>query len=284
MIGPISFQIRPDSEPYGVRLDVFEGPLDLLLYLIRKNEIDIYDIPVAEITRQYTEYVEVIQELNLEQAGDFLLMAATLMKIKSQMLLPRQEGEEEEGDPREELVRRLLEYQQYKEAAGWLGEQEAAHRDVFYRGAFQDPLWDDRGAESDGLRQVTLFDLLAAFKRALENAPKVTYHRIEEGEVTVEERIAFVLETLEGRKQALFLDLVAGTPRPVLVATFLAILELLKQGRILIRQMQPYGEIWLYWREDQPEQQGAGDRGSGDGSPQPLTSDLRPPTPRSDEA
>ncbi len=273
MIGPISFQIRPDSEPYGVRLDVFEGPLDLLLYLIRKNEIDIYDIPVAEITRQYMEYVEAIHELNLEQAGDFLLMAATLMKIKSQMLLPRQEGEEEEGDPREELVRRLLEYQQYKEAAGWLGEQEAAHRDVFYRGTFQDPLWGDRGAESDGLRQVTLFDLLATFQRALESAPKVTYHRVEEVEVTVEERIAFVVETLEGRKQALFLDLVAGTPRPVVVATFLAILELLKQGRILIRQMQPYGEIWVYWREDQPEQQGA---------PQPLTPD--PATLRSDEA
>jgi segregation and condensation protein A len=276
MVGPISFQIHPDSEPYGVRLEVFEGPLDLLLYLIRKNEIDIYDIPVAEITRQYMEYVEVIQELNLEQAGDFLLMAATLMKIKSQMLLPRQEGEEEEGDPREELVRRLLEYQQYKEAAGWLGEQEAACRDIFYRGAFQDPLWGVQ-RESDGLRQVALFDLMAAFKQALESALRVTYHRIEEVEVSVEERIAFVAETLEKRGQVLFFDLVSGTPRLVIVATFLAILELLKQGRILIRQTQPYEEIWLYWREDQPGPQGTGDQASGDGSPQP-------PAPRSDEA
>ena len=255
MIGPISFQVQPDSEPYGVRLDVFEGPLDLLLYLIRKNEIDIYDIPVAEITRQYMEYVEAIQELNLEQAGDFLLMAVTLMKIKSQMLLPRQEGEEEE-DPREELVRRLLEYQQYKEAAGWLGEQEAAYRDLFYRGAFRDPLWGERGREeADGLRHVALFDLLAAFKQAVEGAPRVTYHRVEQVEVSVEERIAFVSETLERRGQVLFLDLVAGAPRIVVVATFLAILELLKQGRILLRQNQPYEEIWLYWREEQPQEQ-----------------------------
>ena len=124
---------------------------------------------------------------------------------------------------------------------------------------------------------MVLFDLLAAFQHALESTPRVTYHRVEEVEVSVEERIAFVAETLEQRKQVLFFDLVSGTPRLVIVATFLAILELLKQGRILIRQMQPYEEIWLYWREDQPEQQGAGDRGSGDGSPQPLT-------PRSDEA
>ena len=259
MIGPISFQLQPANEPYGVRLDVFEGPLDLLLYLIRKNEIDIYDIPIAEVTRQYMEYAEVIHELNLEQAGDFLLMAATLMKIKSQMLLPRQEGQEEEEDPREELVRRLLEYQQYKEAAGWLGEQEAAYRDLFYRGAFQDPLWGRKGGEaSDGLRQVTLFDLLAAFKQALEVAPKVTYHRIENIEVSVEERIAFVSETLERRGQALFFDLVAGMPRLVIVATFLAVLELLKQGRILIRQSQPYEEIWLYWREEQSRENGDG--------------------------
>lgn len=257
MIGPISFQVQPENEPYGVRLDVFEGPLDLLLYLIRKNEIDIYDIPIAEVARQYMEYAEAIQELNLEQAGDFLLMAATLMKIKSQMLLPRQEGEEEEEDPREELVRRLLEYQQYKEAAGWLGEQEATHRDIHYRGGFQDPLWDSREQpESDGLRQVTLFDLLAAFKQALNSAPKVAYHRVERIEVTVEERITFVSETLDRRGQALFLDLVFGMPRIVIVATFLAILELLKQGRILIRQTRPYEDIWLYKREDQPGDQG----------------------------
>ena len=163
MIGPVSFQIKPESEPYGVRLDVFEGPLDLLLYLIRKDEIDIYDIPVAEITRQFMEYVEVIRELNLEQAGEFLLMAATLMKIKSQMLLPRQEEEEEEAgeDPREELVRRLLEYQQFKEAAGWLGEQYASQQDIFYRYGFSDPALDDRcRMEGEGLRHITLYDLL----------------------------------------------------------------------------------------------------------------------------
>lgn len=254
MIGPISFQLQAEGEPYGVRLEVFEGPLDLLLYLIRKSEIDIYDIPIAEVTRQYMEYAEVIQELNLEQAGDFLLMAATLMKIKSQMLLPRQEREEEAEDPREELVRRLLEYQQYKEAAGWLGEQEAAFRDVCYRGSFRDPMWGEKGEEvSDSLRQVTLFDLLAAFKQALAETPKITYHRIENLEVSVEERIAYVSETLESRRQALFFDLVTGMPRLVIVATFLAVLELLKQGRIMIRQIQPYEEIWLYWREDVPQ-------------------------------
>ena len=255
MIGPISFQINPDTEPYGVRLSVFEGPLDLLLYLIRKNEVDIYDIPISEVTKQYIEYVEVIRDLNLEQAGDFLLMAATLMKIKSQMLLPRQEGEEEGEDPREELVRRLLEYRQCKEGAAWLHRQEESHRDVYYRGKFEDPICSERGTrDSNGLYTVTLFDLLSAFKNALDHVPAEQYHRVEEIEVSVEERIAFVAEVLERRKQVLFRDLVAGIPRTVMVVTFLALLELLKRQRISARQQDPYSEIWIYWKEEQPDE------------------------------
>ena len=132
----LSFQLDSDQQTYGVKLDVFEGPLDLLLFLIRKDEVDIYDIPIASITKQFLEYVELIQGLNLEQAGDFVLMAATLMKIKSRMLLPVDPEDEEEGeDPREELVRRLLEYQKFKEVANWLEGEQESHRDDFFRGS-----------------------------------------------------------------------------------------------------------------------------------------------------
>ncbi|MEC8992892.1 MAG: segregation/condensation protein A, partial [Candidatus Latescibacterota bacterium] len=154
-------------DDYGVNLDVFEGPLDLLLYLIRKSEVDIYDIPVARITAQYLAFLREVHLLDLESAADFILMAATLMKIKSQMLLPRDiEGEEldeELGDPREELVRKLLEYQQFKEIADWLSDQGIEQRDVYQRpGGLPD---DTEDAE---LQPVSLFDLLKVYKHVID--------------------------------------------------------------------------------------------------------------------
>lgn len=250
---PEDADLRDAEAGYGVRLEMFEGPLDLLLFLIRKNEIDIYDIPIAEITRQFLDYVEIIRELNLEQAGDFLLMAATLMKVKSRMLLPSDEEEDEEfEDPREELVRRLLEYQQFKEVASWLEDEQEANRDVFYRGAAVD--WSsvdeapadvpDAGPE----RTVGLFDLLAAFKHALASAPKVDFHEVAPLDVTAEERAEYIHSILVEKGRASFQELVHGLPRIVLVVTFVALLELVKSGRALARQADPQGEIWIYAR------------------------------------
>ncbi len=246
---PLAFQIDAGSETYGVKLEIFEGPLDLLLFLIRKSEIDIYDIPIAAITRQFLEYVEVIEGLNLEQAGDFVLMAATLMKIKSRMLLPVDpEDEEEAGDPREELVRRLLEYQQFKEVASWLEDQQETCRDLFYRGAALDMEGLEDASEDplEAYRSVDLFALLTAFKQVLAAAPKVDYHEVERVEVTAEERAEVILNVLSQQERTSFVELVSGLPRVVLIVTFIALLELIRTGQILARQADPDGDIWIY--------------------------------------
>ncbi|MBI4531550.1 MAG: segregation/condensation protein A, partial [Candidatus Latescibacteria bacterium] len=218
-------------------------------YLIKKDEIDIYDIPIARITKEYLEYVELIELLNLEQAGDFLVMAATLMKIKSQMLLPRSGGEEDEEDedPREELVRRLLEYQRYAEIALWLETREEEQRDVYYRGGGTEEVGKD-GIED--LIPLNLFDLLTAFKRAMEQVPVASVYRIAEGEeVSVEDRIAFILGVLARRERVPFQDMIAGTDRSVMIVTFLALLEVARRGMILLGQSSTYGAIWVYKRD-----------------------------------
>ncbi|MDE2700755.1 MAG: segregation/condensation protein A [Gemmatimonadota bacterium] len=245
----LTAQFDPDAAPYGVKLDLFEGPLDLLLFLIQKNEIDIYDIPIADITRQFLEYVEIIQRLNLEVAGDFVVMAATLMRIKSRMLLPSDpEAEEEEGDPREELVRRLLEYQQFREVAAWMDDQQTEYRDVFYRGASMD-LEDISKQEGGEFRPVSLFELLRAFKQAMDAAPKADFHEVTRVDVTTEERAEYVLDVLERRHQVPFSDLIASTYRTVVVVTFIALLELMKEGKVRVQQADIDGELWVYRRD-----------------------------------
>lgn len=266
------FQVdRKTDEDYGVDLDIFQGPLDLLLYLIRKEEVDVYDIPIADITRQYLAYVDVIQTLNLEQAGDFVVMAATLMKIKSRMLLPvESEDDEEIEDPRDELVRRLLEYQQFKEVAGWLEDRREQSRDVFYRGAAFDAesLVDDASDGYESLRPVELYDLLSAFKLALDAAPKVDYHEIGREEVTAEERTAYILDVLSRRRQVPFFDLVTDVPRMVIVVTFIAILELTKQGRATVRQSESDAGFWVYYSEPTAEQMAEAAPAEDDDGPQ----------------
>ena len=245
----LTVQVDPDASPYGVKLALFEGPLDLLLFLIRKDEIDIYDIPIAEITRQFLDYVEIIQALDLELAGDFLLMAATLMRIKSRMLLPADpDSEDELEDPREELVRRLLEYQQFKDVAGWLETRQDGVRDVFYRGEALDM---DMGQREDtsGFRPVSLFELLSAFKRALDAAPKIAFHEVARVEISIEDRMAYVLEVLSQHRQMPFDALIADAHRQVVVVTFIAILELIKTGHISVQQVDIDGDIWVYMRE-----------------------------------
>jgi segregation and condensation protein A len=226
--------------PYAVKLPLFEGPLDLLLHLIRMNEVEITDIPIARVAEQYLEYIELMRELDLDVAGEYLVMAATLAWIKSRMLLPP-DGVEEEGeeiDPRAELVARLLEYQRFKEAAGELGERRLLGRDVF--GA-KSPGPQPPG-DADREIEVGLFELLSAFRKALDTAVHSgAAHEVEVETVTVHERMVVVMDGLELRESLEFEEILKtreGTwvSRPVAVATFLAILELTRLAALRLYQ------------------------------------------------
>jgi segregation and condensation protein A len=229
---------------YQVRLVQFEGPLDLLLHLIRRDKINIYDIPISHITREYLAYIEIMQELELEVAGDFFVMAATLMRIKSQMLLPRHEGlEEEETDPRDELVRNLLEYRTFKEAAQHLAEKEEDRRKVFPRIVAPPPADEP---EDEGL-DVSLFDLLEALQSVFKNINQQAIYRVVPDSVTVEQKIETIRTTLSRRSEVLFTELFSGEFAKIeIIVTFLAILEMIKLGELIARQMSHGADIWLY--------------------------------------
>ena len=228
------------TSPYAVKLSVFEGPLDLLLHLIRQNEVEITDIPIAKISEQYLAYLGVMKELNLDVVGDYLVMAATLAWIKSRMLLPLDAtGEEgEEIDPRAELIERLLEYQHFKEAAEKLGDRHLLGRDVFEASA---PGLESV-PESEREIEVGLFELVRAFKTVLAGAaPKPKIHTIEIEHITVHERMTAVMEVFEEVESLDFKQILArrdgGSPsRAVIVATFLAILELTRLAVLRIFQ------------------------------------------------
>ena len=241
-----------DSALYEVKLDVFEGPMDLLLYLIRKDELDIYDIPIARITNNYLGLLGQIHLLDIEKSSDFILMAATLMRIKSQMMLPREEGVgvvNEEGDPREELMRRLLEYQQFKEVADWLGMQKDARRDVFLR---RKGLGDhDLESSEPTLKPVSLFDLIKVYKHVLDTVPQALVHQIVKEQVSVAECIDFIVAAIDRRSRVCFTELVNGRDREAMVATFIGLLELLKSQRIRVRQSRPFDDIWIEKQEPQ---------------------------------
>ncbi|HJU06165.1 MAG TPA: segregation/condensation protein A [Nitrospiraceae bacterium] len=233
--------------PYQVRLDTFEGPLDLLLHLIKKNEINIYDIPIALITQQYLEYLNVMTSLNLAVAGDFLVMAATLVQIKSRMLLPADETEldEEDGpDPREELVRRLLEYKQYKDAAGRLDDRERLWREVFYR---------DHAVPATILpptetliEDVTLFDLVDSLQAILARTPHPRLIEIAAEQVTVNDRMNRILDMLDGKESLTFVSLFENHGHRLLViVTFLAVLELTRLKLVRVFQGAAFGPILL---------------------------------------
>ena len=230
--------------PYQVRIENFEGPLDLLLHLIKKNEINIYDIPVNMIAQQYLEYVEAMKELNLSVAGEFLVMAATLLQIKSKMLLlvdEAAEDEEDGPDPREELVRRLLEYKAYKEAARQLDGQEKMWREIFSR----EP-GPPVEIESDEtlLENVTLFDLVDALKGIMERSPGKKLIEIVPDNLTVRERMNLILETLEGKDSVAFAALFEQScHRLVIIVTFLALLELIRLRVARVFQGETFGPI-----------------------------------------
>jgi segregation and condensation protein A len=230
---------------YRVKLDVFEGPFDLLLFLIRKNEVDIFNIPIAKITEQFVTYIEVMKILDLDVAGDFIEMAAILMHIKSRMLLPHPEGiDDDYEDPRSELVSRLLEYKRFKEVSHELDTMEDTRRKLFPRRYFKFIPTTEEPTTEEYLDDVSLFDLMVAFRKALDNMPKITYHEVRKIEVTIEEQSEFILNQLKDKKVLLFQDLVKEIKEKIiLIVTFIAILELCKAGKITIRQSQLFDDI-----------------------------------------
>lgn len=255
---------------YNVKLEVYEGPLDLLLHLIKKEELDIYDIPIARITEQYLSYVRTMQSLDLDVAGEFLVMAATLLQIKARMLVPQPEkppeeeplpgdGEEEGLDPREELVQRLLEYNRFKGAADLLGRMEELQFQRFTREAARVPARDD-----NPLGNVSLFELLAVFREVLKSAPAEP-REIPREMVTVKQKIREILWRLsrsrEGvRFRSLFTD---GAGYVEIVVTFLALLELIRLRRVVIFQERALGEITVAARPPEapaPEIAGGGEK------------------------
>jgi segregation and condensation protein A len=233
---------------YEVKLPVFEGPLDLLLFLIRKNEIDIYDIPIAKITREYVDYIDMIRSFDLELAGEFLVMAGTLMRIKAAMLLPAppSDGDEDDAeDPRKKLVQSLLEYQQFKEVAGELGDVEEEARKRFARLIFEK--LDDSEEEVELAEgQVSIFDLISALKHVLETMSSPPVHAVKLDTVDIDERMLFIRTALAVSPRLSFLDLIRQAPDKLsIVVTFLALLELAKQRHVLLLQGQPFEDIWV---------------------------------------
>ncbi len=236
---------------YQVRLEHFEGPLDLLLYLIREHEVDIYDIPISLVTQQYLQYLELLKLLDLEVGSEYLLMAATLLRIKSKMLLPRRSDEEEDEtvDPREELVQRLLEYRQFKEAAGVLNEHQDRSADVFYHPPAENVDEDLNGVETLDTRLVgnlNLWDLLQAFRFTLDRARDDFDRTVERETLSIEDRMDDILDDLKKQKNLFFSSLFQeDLSRSFLIVTFLALLELIRQNRVVFEQTDTLGEIWL---------------------------------------
>jgi segregation and condensation protein A len=243
------FESSPDA--YKVKLETFEGPLDLLLYLIRKSEVNIYDIPIALITEQYLGYLELMQELNLDVAGEFLVMASTLIHMKSRTLLPRPDPTQDdlaEEDPREALVRRLLEHQKYKAAAELLHERETLRSAQFMRpdASVAEAAGDDYEPELE----VDLFSLLAAFKGVLERANRRPRMVLPPEQITIEDRMQQLLLRLSEHEACGFEELFedGDGSRGFMIVTFLAVLEMIRLKLIRVFQSGSFGAIRVYKR------------------------------------
>jgi segregation and condensation protein A len=228
--------------PYKVKLEAFEGPLDLLLHLIKKEELDIYDIPIARVTRQYLEYIELMRMLDLDVAGEFIVLASDLMRIKARMLLPKPEELEEEGDPRADLVRRLLEYRKFKEVAADLKGREGERLDIYTRG------WTPEVTEEPivEMQETSIFKLLDVMRTVMFRFGQEDVHKIIREEIKVEEKIAELESALASVDGVAFRTYVesCGSKMEVLVV-FIALLELIRLGKVMIYQKTAFGEIWM---------------------------------------
>lgn len=228
---------------YRIQLDEFEGPLDLLLFFIRRDEIDIYDIPIADITDEYLGYIELLEEIDLDSAAEFIYVAALLISIKARMLLPRTESDDDEeaDDPRRELVERLLEYVRYKEAAQQLTVYQERRENFFERGAANAVDVELPETDAEPAYQLSVFQLISALQRVLKNVELPQTHPVKPEKYTIEEQANFVLDELERQHRISFVDLVATKTRSFIIATFLALLELAKSQQVLLKgSANPY--------------------------------------------
>lgn len=245
---------------YKLKLDVFEGPLDLLLYLIKKSDLDVHDIPIVDVTEQYMKYIEMMQVLDLDVVGDFLVMAATLMHIKSKMLLPPDpsESEEEEGDPRTELARRLEEYKKFKEIAGTLQDKEQERKDLFPRTFDAEEMQQIKDGAREIYYEANLFDLINALSEALKKVPEEVLHEIVKEEFTVEQKIHDILHLLLEKDDVIISQLFAESRSKFeVIVTFLAVLELIRLKEVKIVQKENFGDIEILRNMDNiipPEQ------------------------------
>jgi len=245
---PLGLESSLPKDVPRIHVAEFDGPLDLLLYLIKRDKIDIHDIPIAPITRSYMEYLELMQELNLDVAGEFMVMAATLIHIKSKMLVPvdptEAVGEEDQEDPREALVQRLLEFQRYKEAAGILHQQAQIRAATWTRPDTVLPAFDDAGEE---MLEAGLFDLISAFKELLERRRTLLAHEVESGGKSIEQRIEELLALLREGESLDFLELFAAQETKAdMIVTFLALLELIRLKRVRVYQRGIFGPIRVF--------------------------------------
>lgn len=233
---------------YKIRLEHFEGPLDLLLFFIKRDELNIYDIPISKITKEFLEYVNYIRMLDLETAGEFILMASTLMHIKVRMLLPREVDEKgEEIDPRADLVKALLEYKRYKEVSEELAFFESNQRKISFRGNFSaDPI-ETPNEYGILLKNITVYDIARAFKKVIEGIKPEPVHQIRKINITIEEQINFIMSKIDEYTNLHFLTLVHGMKEKIrVVITFVAILELVKMQRIGLKESTNFNDFVIY--------------------------------------
>jgi len=237
---------------YRIKLNEFEGPLDLLLFFIRRDELDIYDIPISKITKEFMEYLHLLEQLDLEVAGDFILMAASLMQIKVRMLLPKETDEKgEEIDPRADLVKALLEYKRYKEMSEEMSFMEANMRKYNYRSNFDE---DSKQASNDYnvlLKNITIYDLIKAFKKALMEKPPEFVHQIKMFNVTIDEQMNYISSKIKDHNSIFFYELMADLNEKFkIVVTFIAILEMVKAGSIGLKESLNVNDFVIYGIEN----------------------------------
>lgn len=235
---------------YKIKLPDFEGPFDLLLYFIKRDEINIYDIPISRITEEFLNYIRLMEYFDLELAGEFILMASNLMYIKAQMLLPRPTDDEgvELDDPRKELVQKILEYKQFKEVSAELSQRAESTRYQYYRELFDaDYMQADAG---NIYKNATLFDLMRAFQNALQRAKQnETRYVVEVFKVTVEEKISYIQDLLKTKPRLSFYEIVRNQTRPHIIVTFLAVLEMMKMQLIFVYQADNFDDISISLRQ-----------------------------------
>lgn len=233
---------------YKIRLEHFEGPLDLLLFFIKRDELNIYDIPISKITKEFLEYVNYIRMLDLETAGEFILMASTLMHIKVRMLLPREVDEKGEViDPRADLVKALLEYKRYKEVSEELAFLESNQRKISFRGNFSTDPIETPNEYGILLKNITVYDIARAFKKVIEGIKPEPVHQIRKINITIEEQINFIMSKIDEYTNLHFLTLVHGMKEKIrVVITFVALLEMVKMQRIGLKESTNFNDFVIY--------------------------------------